>query len=242
MAKQGTPVLRQTPEGLMQEIQEKLPLGWYAAGGFCMLYACIFPLYRLAHFLIFGLLAAAVGVLVQRLVPAHTRLVPYTRPVALTGDEVVDELLQQGEQALQAIRAANRALPDATISAHLDRIEAACTRIFDYVKQNPAQASQCRKFMNYYLPTLLKLLEVRTQLEGAGAAGENIRNSQQRIAAVLAKAAAAFENFNDQLHADEAMNVNAEISVFEGMLQQEGLLRAEGPSLQNPAGQTLGGH
>ena len=123
------PVLRQTADGPMQEITEKLPLGWYAAGAFCLLYACLFPLYRLGHFLLFGLAGAAVGVLVQRMTPARTRLVPYTQPPVVTGNAAVDELLQQGADALRQIRTANRALPDATITAHLDAIEGSCSRI-----------------------------------------------------------------------------------------------------------------
>ena len=232
MKKPTTPVIRQTENGPMQEIREQLPLGWYAAGVFCFLYACFFPLYRLPQLLVCGVLSAAAGVLAQRLAPVRTRLVPYTAPA--TGNAAVDELLQQGQQALTELRAANRALPDPGITARLDRIEAACTRIFDTVRLHPEQAAQCRKFMNYYLPTLLQLLRVRTELEQAGTGGENITASKARISAVLEQAAAAFEAFYDRLHADQAMNVNAEISVFEAMLRQEGLLKQEQPAPAAP--------
>ena len=59
MAKQQEPVIRQTPDGPMREIREKFPSAWYAAGGFCLLYAFAFPLYRLHHFLLCAGLACA---------------------------------------------------------------------------------------------------------------------------------------------------------------------------------------
>lgn len=226
MAKQQEPVILQTKDGPMQQIREKFPAGWYAAGVFCVLYACMFPLYRLHHFLLAAVLAAAAGFAAQKLTPEHTRLVPYSAP--LTGDALVDELLQQGDDALRRLRAANAALPDAAISAALDRIEAACTRIFAYIRRNPQQVGQLRKFMNYYLPTLLQLMETLTALEASGAAGQNIDSSKKRISDALQQAAQAFERFYDQLHADQSMNVNAEISVFETMLKQEGLLEDSG--------------
>ncbi|MBQ8611688.1 MAG: 5-bromo-4-chloroindolyl phosphate hydrolysis family protein [Oscillospiraceae bacterium] len=224
MEKEKEPVIRQTENGPMLELRERFPSGWYAAGGFCLLYACLFPLYRLHHFLLLGILAAAVGIIARKLTPERIRLVPYEAPPAVTGDTVVDEILQQGEDALRRLRSANDALPDAGVSAALDRIETACARIFAHIRSNPQQAGQIRKFMNYYLPTLLQLMETLAALETAGAEGKNIAASKQRISAMLLQAADAFDTFYDQLHADQAMNVSAEISVFETMLKQEGLL------------------
>ena len=222
MAKQQEPVIRQTADGPMREIREKFPTAWYAAGGFCLLYACVFPLYRLHHFLLCAALAAAVAFFAQKRTPERIRLEPYREP--LTGDALVDEVLTQGQDALHRLRTANDALADADISASLDSIETACARIFAYIRKNPQQVSQIRKFMNYYLPTLLQLLDTLTNLETAGASGTNINASKQRIAGMLQQAAAAFDTFYDRLHAEGSMNVNAEIRVFETMLQQEGLL------------------
>ncbi len=227
MAKQQPPVIRQTPNGPMQEIREQWPLGWYAAGVFCLVYACIFPLYKLGHFAILAMLAAAVGVIVQRKTPVRTRLVPYTAPPVVTGNAVADEVLASGNKMLAQLQQANAALPDDDISRKISQIEEDCVRIFEYVRQNPHQAGQCRKFINYYLPTLLDLVNIRARLEGDS--GQNIDASKQRIAGLLDTAAVAFDKFYDQLHADQAMNINAEISVFDTMLKQEGL--AEEPGL-----------
>ena len=221
--KEEQPTLRETPEGTMQEVREQLPLGWYAAGGACLLYALLLPLTRPLHILLMLALAAACGALVQKLTPVKTRLIPYERPVEYTGDAAVDEVLRQGEEYLARIDAADRALPDAALTASLARIKKSCGEIFDYIRQNPGKVGQIRRFMNYYLPTLTNLLDTRAQLESTGASGENIDRSKRSINQLTAKTADAFEKFYDELHAEQAMNVNAEISVFENMLRQEGL-------------------
>lgn len=224
MAKQSEPVIRQTENGPMQEIRSRFPGEWYAFGGACLIYACLFPLYRPHHFLLCAGLACAAAFIAKKKIPEKITLIPYEAPPAVTGDGAADELLQQGEDALRRLRTANDALPDADVSAVLDRIEAACTRIFARIHEHPHQAPQLRKFMNYYLPTLLQLMETLTSLETTGAAGQNIAASKQRITAMLAQAADAFDTFYDRLHADQAMNISAEINVFESMLRQEGLL------------------
>lgn len=216
-----------TPQGDVREVREKLPLGWYAAGGACVVYACLFPLYRPLHLVLFFAFAAAAGLLAQHFAPVRVRLVPCPAPPpATTGDEAADQLLAQGREALAQLRQANAALPDADITALLDRIEAACTQIFEQIRQHPQQAGQMRRFMNYYLPTVLQLVQVRASLEGKGS-GENVEGTRRRILFALQQAASAFETFHDRLHADEAMDVNAEASVFENMLRQEALLPSD---------------
>lgn len=223
MKKKNEPIIRQTEKGPMREFHEKSPLCWYVAGAFCLLFACFFPLYRLVHFLLLGALTAGVFLLTKHLTPEHVRLVPCRAEP--TGDAAADDVLKQGAEALIQLQNANSALKDDVISSHLDRIEAACRRIFDYIREHPEQAGQTRKFMNYYLPTLLSLLKIRTELESQGADGSNIDASKKRIDAMLEQTAVAFDNFYDQLHADQALDVSAEISVFQNMLQQEGLLQ-----------------
>ena len=230
MAKQQEPVIRQTPDGPMREIREVFPTAWYAAGGFCLLYACAFPLYRLHHFLICAGLACAAAFVAQKLTPERVRLEPYQEP--LTGDALVDELLTQGQDALQRLRSANDALADAEISANLERIETACARIFAYIRENPRQAGQIRKFMNYYLPTTLKLLTSYDKLSRQRVKGENIQKTMFEIEGMMETIAAAFEKQLDSLFSTEAMDIAADISVMESVLKQEGLSGEDMPKVK----------
>ena len=57
------------------------------------------------------------------------------------------------------IRRENAAIPDETLSRQMDTLSEKCEQIFRTVSEAPAKAPQVRKFMDYYLPTTLKMLQ-----------------------------------------------------------------------------------
>ena len=108
----------------------------------------------------------------------------------------------------------------------VDRLGGTCQRIFDYVRQNPKSADELRKFMNYYLPTLEKLVKTYELMEEQGVEGENITASKERISQMLDTMDAAFEKQLDALFGDTALDIDTDITVMEGMMAQEGLTDA----------------
>ena len=86
---------------------------------------------------------------------------------------------------------------------------------FAQAKQNPDKLPQMRKFMDYYLPTALKLLKTYAELDAQGVEGENIRESKQRIEQVMDTLVTAFEAQLDRLFEDDALDVSTDIDVME---------------------------
>ena len=105
---------------------------------------------------------------------------------------------------------------------------------FAQAKQNPDKLPQMRKFMDYYLPTALKLLKTYAELDAQGVEGENIRESKQRIEQVMDTLVTAFEAQLDRLFEDDALDVSTDIDVMENMLRADGLTGNTGnsPKLQ----------
>ena len=89
--------------------------------------------------------------------------------------------------------------------------------------QHPEKRSQIRKFLNYYLPTTLKLLNAYDRMGAAGVEGANIDGTMGRIDAMMDKVVEAFDKQLDALFADEALDISTDITVLEQMLAQEGL-------------------
>ena len=77
--------------------------------------------------------------------------------------------------------------------------------------------------MNYYLPTLLKLLRSYDTLEDQGIRGDHISDAMERIERLLETITLSFEKQLDQLFQDEAMDISTDIKVMESMLAMEGL-------------------
>ena len=135
--------------------------------------------------------------------------------------------IEEGKEYIRRIRKINDDIPGEEISNKLYRLEEICKRIFMYIEKKPEKLSDIRKFMNYYLPTSLKLVEQYRDFDMQPLEGENITASKKEIEEMLDEINKAFEKMYDKLFADDAMDVSTDISVLSTMLAQEGLLEDE---------------
>ncbi len=124
---------------------------------------------------------------------------------------------------LSEIRHMDELIEDEEVSRKIRRIEEVTACIFDQVKENPEKLDQIRTFMNYYLPTTLKLLNAYAQLEKQKVSGENIRVSKERIEKMLSQLVFAFEQQLDQMFEADALDISSDIKVLERMMAKDGL-------------------
>ena len=148
---------------------------------------------------------------------------PKTEPKAETKQEPKVEPPQDDNAILQEIRAVNDAIPDPVMSEKIDRIGEITGKILDYQRRNPGKDSQLRSFLNYYLPTTLKILRSYAQLDAQGVEGENITAAKKRIEGMMDKVVEGFETQLDKLFADSAMDISSDVAVLEQMLEKDGL-------------------
>lgn len=135
--------------------------------------------------------------------------------------------IEEGREYIRRIRGINDYIPGEEISGKLYRLEKVCTRIFEYIEEKPDQLSDIRKFMNYYLPTTLKLVETYYEFSTQPVQGANITTAQKEIEDMLDNINQAFETMYDKLFEESAMDISTDISVLSTMLAQEGLLDHE---------------
>ena len=124
---------------------------------------------------------------------------------------------------LREIRRLNDDIEDEAVSARIDRIEAVTASISAAVREAPERAEKARRFVNYYLPTTLRLLRIYALMEDQSFQGANIRASRKNIEEVLEKLVRAAELQQDKLFQNDAMDVDAEIRALETMLAVDGL-------------------
>ena len=171
------------------------------------------------------------GTLVVRGAPPAPQPAPAAAPKAQPEEAKAED---NYAQILNQLRALNDAIPGEEMSDKISRLEAVSAKIFAQAKQNPDKLPQMRKFMDYYLPTALKLLKTYAELDAQGVEGENIRESKQRIEQVMDTLVTAFEAQLDRLFEDDALDVSTDIDVMENMLRADGLTGNTGnsPKLQ----------
>ena len=129
----------------------------------------------------------------------------------------------QEEEILAEIRRVNDDIPDPELSRKIDRIEEITRNILDYQKKHPDKAGELHKFLNYYLPTTLKILNAYAELDRQGIDGSNISTTKERISGMMDQIVEGFETQLDKLFEGDMMDISSDISVMEKMLSHDGL-------------------
>ncbi len=148
-----------------------------------------------------------------------------------TGNPEIDKLILERERALSEMRRLNDSIEDETISAQIDHLEEVTRQIIDQVIREPKKLPQIRRFLNYFLPTTLKILNAYDRMDSTGISGENIDNTKARVEGMMGTIVKAFDKQLDSLFGAEAMDVSTDITVMENLLAQEGLSGPEKPKM-----------
>lgn len=152
-----------------------------------------------------------------------TRTAPPPQAEPAAEPEPVKKTVEDENAILQEIREVNDAIPDEVMSAKIDRIGEITGKILDYQRSHPSKSGQLRSFLNYYLPTTLKILRAYAQLDAQGIEGENITAAKKRIENMMDMVVDGFEHQLDQLFADDALDITSDVQVLENMLRKDGL-------------------
>ena len=145
------------------------------------------------------------------------------RQARSTGNPEIDKLILERDRALSEMRRLNDSIEDETISAQIDHLEEVTRKIIDQVIREPKKLPQIRRFLNYFLPTTLKILNAYDRMDAVGISGENIDATKAKVENMMGTIVKAFDKQLDALFGAEAMDVSTDITVMENLLSQEGL-------------------
>ena len=208
----------------MKKIVHKSAAPLYAAAVVWVLYALLFPLYRLGHFLAVIAASAVVYLIAKKLCPDVVEEVKEEEKPQTTGNPELDKMLSDGKLAISEMKRLDENIQDETISAQIRKLESLSGKIFAQVQQEPKKLPQIRKFMNYYLPTTLKLLNSYDRMSAQGVSGENISGTMNRVENMMETIVQAFEKQLDSLFGAEALDISTDITVLDNMMAREGLV------------------
>ncbi|MFR8251565.1 MAG: 5-bromo-4-chloroindolyl phosphate hydrolysis family protein, partial [Anaerovoracaceae bacterium] len=80
-----------------------------------------------------------------------------------------------------------------------------------------------RSFLDYYLPTTLKMLRKYRDLERQEVRGENIGTTMRKIEEMMDKVTAGFEKQLDNLYQNDMLDITSDIAAMEQMMVKDGL-------------------
>lgn len=119
----------------------------------------------------------------------------------------------------------NEKIPDEKVSQDINDIIYLIEAIMAYLEKYPNQASSMNKFLDYYLPTVMKLLEVYQLYDDMPNISTEMETTLERIEESLKSMKQALGKKIEQFYQEESMAAGANIAMLSTLLHQEGLLK-----------------
>ncbi len=200
-----------------------------------LILSTIFPMYEIWSLLLTLGLCSFVSYLVGKAVgrknaqteaeqaqQAAPAVKPSTAAKKSYGPEI-DPIIEEGNRALSEMGRLYMSIKDNEVRSKINEIMRITDKITQDAIQDPSDIPQIRKFMNYYLPTTIKLLNAYDRMSSQGIEGENLDKSMKSINEMLDAAIVAYKKRLDSLFANQAMDIETDIEVMNTMLAREGL-------------------
>ena len=198
-------------------------------------YAAMFSLRKPMDFLMCAVCSAVAFTVGKAIFPDKTYTVPgeekqekkQPEKPKTTGNPEIDALIKERERAISEMHRLNDAIEDEKISEQIDHLEQTTGKIIDHVVAHPKKLPQISRFMSYYLPTTLKLLNAYDRMDSTGVAGDNISATKEKVEKMMDTIVVAYDRQLDALFGEEAMDISTDITVMENLLRQQGFASGE---------------
>lgn len=207
----------------MKSVRKPSVVPVYAVGITWIVYTLIWGLTSVGKVALCAAVSLAVYLIAKTKFPGKTIQVEVPEKAPDTGDAELDATILQGREAVKQIRKLNAEIPDAKVTNQLNEIETITSKIFQQLEADKTEIKRCRQFLNYYLPTTIKLLEQYVKLQGQGMRAGNISEAMEKIEDMLSKIQIAFRKQLDSLFASDVVDITADIAVMEQMMKAQGL-------------------
>ena len=142
-------------------------------------------------------------------------------------EQELHSMVAEGMEYIRHLRDLNDRIEGEAISGKLYRLENLLKKIFDRVQEHPEQMHRMHKLMDYYLPTMLKLVEQYAEFDEVSSPGQDILEAKKEIEKTLDMINQAFVTLLNNLFRDAAFDASADAQVLQTMLAKEGLTESD---------------
>ena len=131
--------------------------------------------------------------------------------------------MSEYDKILGQIHQADLEIKDEVMSEKIRTMQELTAAIFREVEDHPEKKPQIQRFMNYYLPTTLKLLDSYARIEQQGVSGDNMAKAKADIERIADTLVDGYKKQLDTLYRAEAVDIAGDVSVIENMMRRDGL-------------------
>lgn len=207
-------------ENEMIEVKHRTAYPYFAAAAVWVLAALCFPMYKIWHYAVIAVVSAAAGVVTHKLKGYYVALEPAPKKRYMTSDKTADEIANtlldfaDGLKALQSEASS-------VLASDVAGIRETLSKIAESVQHDPADAKQCRKLINYYLPTVQKMADKYVFLAKQRSEEKNITDTMVGIEGAFRSVDDMLKKHLNALYANDAIDIDTDITVLEAMLDKD---------------------
>ena len=183
--------------------------------------ALLFPLYKIGWLITAALISTAVWLIARSVSEPETRR--FTVPFS-SGNPEIDDAVREFDRVAGIVEADRQAVADKypAAAADMSEIVAALGKIAECITEDPDDLRRCRRFMNYYLPTTVKLADKYASISEKEDSA-NLLETRKAIESAFVQIKDAYKKQYDSLFANDALDITTDVVVLETMLKKDGL-------------------
>lgn len=205
-----------------------------------LILSMFFPLFRIFGIVICLLMSIGVAVIVSKVIAASRRKKAEKAAAEAEAARVkaaeapppvqkksygpeIDPIIEEGNRALSEMGRLYMSINEPDVRQKINELMRITDKIVQDAIDDPADIPQIKKFMSYYLPTTIKLLNSYDRMSAQGIEGENLDKSMKSINEMLDSVIVAYKKRLDSLFENQALDIETDIAVMNKMLAREGL-------------------
>lgn len=136
----------------------------------------------------------------------------------------LNQMIQEGTDYISRLHAINEQIPGEVMTSKLNRLENILKELFKCVEKHPEQMPRMHEVMNYYLPTIMKLMEAYKEYDSLVEADKEILDAKKQIEGSIDTINGALRKILNNLFRDSVWDVTTDATVLNTMLTQKGLV------------------
>ena len=141
-------------------------------------------------------------------------------------DQRAKEVVAGGLDLLSQIAAEREQIDEFVMTRRLKDLDELVRKMLQTVVDDPNEASRMRKFMSYYLPTTLKLLQSYRTMKTRGVSYSEMTTTRENLIHALDMILQAAQKQLDAMHKDDMLDMSADMDVLEQMLKRDGYMES----------------
>lgn len=140
-------------------------------------------------------------------------------PYLIESRSRIEELISLSGEMQQADNLKNNPVMQNELGILRNTLE----NINDFLSTHPEQVPDLKSFLNYFVPTVEKLIVTYNELDSQPMQTSTIRQSKEEIEETMSSVNIAFENLYDSFFQSTALDVSSDIVVLKTLFAQNGL-------------------